>query len=314
MPAPSDIAWFEDLTGVRETTYAKTRAAFTPNSHKTVILTPAGPLPIGDFQMPCLKALVQSLPLPSGLPNTIRVIKGDAFDLHHDPDNAGAVFQVASQFNCLEHIAPGRGLEAGLSGYARDRTQGPACALACPADLLFRHFFVQTPKQQLDGAAGIFKELQDTQTTPPWKMVNGYLVPVKGGTISAVGTVSHLSETQLRRLMGHLRVGVTWGAWVSRAEQRVTQVYCSAVPLSYFRARYPEPYYPLASMFLKGAYTATLAIAARQKARGGSGKVFLTRVGGGAFWNPPALIDAAMAHAMTRLEGRGLEVYLVERE
>jgi hypothetical protein len=48
------------------------------------------------------------------------------------------VFQVASQFNVLEMVSPDVGPEAGVTGYQHDRTQGPACAMSCPAATVFR--------------------------------------------------------------------------------------------------------------------------------------------------------------------------------
>merc|ERR1712226_959054 len=66
-------------------------------------------------------------------------IVGEARNLHLDPANEGAVFQVASQFNCLEMPHPSVTPEDGVSGYFYDMTQGPACALACPAATVSRN-------------------------------------------------------------------------------------------------------------------------------------------------------------------------------
>jgi len=43
------------------------------------------------------------------------------------------VIQAASQFNCLEMVSPNVTPEEGIANYIYDSTQGPACALACPA-------------------------------------------------------------------------------------------------------------------------------------------------------------------------------------
>lgn len=78
--------------------------------------------------------------------------------------DTGSVFQVASQFNCLEMVGPGERPEDGITQYFLDKTQGPgssascihafyaasiadfahrktACAMACPAATLFRNYF-----------------------------------------------------------------------------------------------------------------------------------------------------------------------------
>ena len=41
------------------------------------------------------------------------------------PEFAGALFQVASQFNLLEMVSPDVTPEHGVSGYAHDLTLGP---------------------------------------------------------------------------------------------------------------------------------------------------------------------------------------------
>jgi len=56
--------------------------------------------------------------------------------LHLKTQNANSVFQAASQFNCLEMIGPGVYPENGVTIYSKDQTQGPACALTCPAALI----------------------------------------------------------------------------------------------------------------------------------------------------------------------------------
>ena len=54
---------------------------------------------------------------------------GDVQTLICEKNNQGSVFQVASQFNCLEMINPGVSPSRGITGYIGDPTQGPACAL-----------------------------------------------------------------------------------------------------------------------------------------------------------------------------------------
>ncbi|KPA85480.1 hypothetical protein ABB37_01771 [Leptomonas pyrrhocoris] len=51
-----------------------------------------------------------------------------------------AFFQVASQFNSLEFVSPDVTPEDGVTHYVYDRTQGPACALACMAGTAYRNY------------------------------------------------------------------------------------------------------------------------------------------------------------------------------
>lgn len=71
------------------------------------------------------------------------VISDDVRSLHTDGRNAGAVFQVASQFNALEMVGPDVRPEDGVTRYASDPTQGPACAISCPAGTVFRNYLCQ---------------------------------------------------------------------------------------------------------------------------------------------------------------------------
>jgi hypothetical protein len=64
---------------------------------------------------------------------TYEELRGDVSLFIRNPSLGGALFQVASQFNLLEMISPDVGPEAGVTIYQHDRTQGPVCAMACPA-------------------------------------------------------------------------------------------------------------------------------------------------------------------------------------
>eukprot|EP01045_Picozoa_sp_COSAG04_P018452 COSAG04_NODE_1708_length_5862_cov_2.503384_4_plen_169_part_00 len=68
---------------------------------------------------------------------------GDVSAFHGEASNALATFQAASQFNCLEFVGPDVVPEEGVTGYAGDRTQGPACSIACGPATVFRNYFVQ---------------------------------------------------------------------------------------------------------------------------------------------------------------------------
>jgi hypothetical protein len=284
---------------------------------RTSVTTPAGTFPTGDFTFLQLNDILGTLPpAKRGRELVARPLSADAFDLHHSPRAAGAVIQVASQFNCLEHPNPACGMLNGVSGYVHDRTQGPACALACPFDLLFRHYCAQSPDNQLDGTADLWHELRNAAFDNPWNMRNGYLLPNGQETLRASRFLGGLTPASYGRMRGLVRIGVTRGAWVARARQRVTQVYCSAIPMAYFGDRLPAgggAFRPLARLFLEAAYLATLTVAATQQAQGGSGTVFLTRVGGGAFGNPRTLIDDALSSALLRMRGYPLDVFIVER-
>jgi hypothetical protein len=60
-------------------------------------------------------------------------VTGDVRQMHQSPENAGALFQVASQFNLLEMTSHDVTPERGVIRYQHDRTQRPACAIAAGA-------------------------------------------------------------------------------------------------------------------------------------------------------------------------------------
>ena len=69
---------------------------------------------------------------------------GESRGMHTLPENHNAVIQAASQFNLLEFPGPRNLPEDGITGYIYDRTQGPACAIACAAGTAYRNYLMPT--------------------------------------------------------------------------------------------------------------------------------------------------------------------------
>ena len=63
---------------------------------------------IGELELVPLQALRERAKSAGGLPGRlkVRVVTGDVRQMHRLPENAGALFQVASQFNLLEMTRP----------------------------------------------------------------------------------------------------------------------------------------------------------------------------------------------------------------
>jgi len=98
---------------------------------------------IGELELVPLQVLrerVKSTGVPSGRLK-VSVVIGDVRKMHQEPENAGALFQVASQFNLLEMDRPTVTPEDGVTRYQHDRTQGPACAIAAGAATIYRNYF-----------------------------------------------------------------------------------------------------------------------------------------------------------------------------
>ncbi|CAD7973877.1 unnamed protein product [Amoebophrya sp. A25] len=103
------------------------------------------------------------------------------------PGNKLATFQVASQFNCLEQIDMGGYPEQGVTRWAFDHTQGPACCLCTGPAMLVRNYFTgQSRNNQINNLADVTdyvvksmassKRKKDSveHPKPPWEVIAGY--------------------------------------------------------------------------------------------------------------------------------------------
>ena len=182
--------------------------------------------------------------------------------------------------------------------------------MACAAGTLYRNYFVKLGEQtgqseamQLNTLANLEAALGNAERGL-WEMVNGYLLPHASG-LQQVTELIRGREAELRAL---IRVGMQADTEVTlpNCGHTVTQVYASAVPMAYASAG-ERGWEALARLVLEAAYELTLLIAAQSPKK----RVFLTRLGGGAFGNPDAWIDDAIVRAIEQVQGAGLEVFLV---
>ena len=252
-------------------------------------------------------------------------MRGDVRSLHQARENAGALFQVASQFNLLEMISPDVTPEQGVTRYQGDHTQGPACAIAAGAATIYRNYFApfdggygQTAKRQLDGLADIGSALSGALNIPVgelWKMQNGYAMCARTGLDAIDRHLERLQEDQLDVLRGKLRIGIHRDVEVTEAigpdRPQVSQAFCSALPVAYNRAVPGECWASFASLVLEASYEATMWATVLNARRGASNVVFLTLLGGGAFGNREKWIYAAIRRALQLVKTFHLDVRLV---
>lgn len=240
----------------------------------------------------------------------LREVVADVRDLHADPANAGAIFQVASQFNGLEMISPEVPPEAGITSYASDLTQGPACAMACGAGTLYRAYLVplegeqgQSAERQLDGLDALEAHLGAPGAH--WRMVNGYALASEGGLAEIDRRLARGEGAILRDLV---RVGVQERTEVTIGKppgHLVSQVYCSAMPVAY--SEYvADAWEGFARLAVEAAYEATFLAALEAE-----GPLYLTLLGGGAFGNREEWIIDAIERALWLFAGRALDVRVV---
>jgi len=319
--------WFQRITGFREQDPASTRARLRVEGETLVSLVDGQRHGIGRLTMPSLHELRSAGPTATGRRTTVRNLVGDARALHRDPALAGALFQVASQFNLLEMSGPDVTPADGVTRYQHDRTQGPACAMAAGAATIYRNYFApvgdvtgQTEGPQIDTLAplgDVLSRCLDLPVSALWTMRNGYALCSADG-LAAIGALLRTAdETRMQRLRGTLCIGLHADVEVTDApppdrprRPRVSQAYCSALPVAY-TAVPPAAWAPFAQLVLEAAYEATLLAAHARHRAGGSATVLLTRLGGGAFGNHAAWIDAAIERALGQVADAGLDVRLV---
>ena len=240
------------------------------------------------------------------------------------PAYAGALFQVASQFNALEMTGPDVTPEDGVTRYAHDHTQGPACALAAAPATIYRNYFApveggvgQTRTRQLDGLADVGRALSAELSRPVsdlWTMRNGYALCSAPGLRAISDWLAAADAEEIDALRGRLSIGLHRDVEVTAPGAspgaRVSQAFCSALPVGYSSVP-PHDWRAFATLVLEAAYEATLLAGVLQAAGGGSSIVPLTLLGGGAFGNRREWIFAAIRHALERVRGFGLDIRIV---
>jgi hypothetical protein len=312
--------WFERLTGFRERPWEETRARLEVLGDRLHSRVNGRSYGIGGLELASVAELrVRALGAPKGSLR-LSTLTGDVRAMHADPANQGALFQVASQFNLLEMIGPEVTPEDGVSRYAGDHTQGPACAVAAGAATIWRNHFApvngesgQTATRQIDALADLGAALgNDSERL--WRMRNGYALCTADGLAEIAARLAATSAAQVDALRDQLRIGLHWDVEVTDARHEprpvVSQAFCSALPVAYtgIPARHWRAF---ATLVLEGAYEATLWAAALNAARGASNIVYLTRLGGGAFGNDAEWIDAAMQRALALARDVALDVRVV---
>ena len=317
--------WFERLTGFKESSYAETRQHLAVKGTTLVSKINGKSYEAGELETPALAELraraAAVLERTRGELGelTVASVVSDVRQLHRDPANRHALFQVASQFNLLEMVGPGVTPEDGVTRYAQDHTQGPACAIAAGAATIYRNYFApvdgqhgQTSRRQIDCLRDVGAALGN-QAGSLWEMRNGYALCTRDGLAAVDGLLKAMTPDQIDALRDKLRIGLHWRVEATEAAEPgwvVSQAFCSALPVSY--AGLPHaPWAAFATLVLEGAYEATLWAAVLNAHRFGSPVVFLTQLGGGAFGNDFAWIQAALRRALRLVEGLGLDVRIV---
>ena len=317
--------WFESLTGISEKSPEHMRSRLSLSDTKITSAENGRTMECGSLQTPSLaelrKETPQAPPLNSSSsrsPLPLREVVADVQDLHVDPANQGAMFQVASQFNLLEMAAPSVTPEEGVGIYEHDKTQGPACAIAAGAGTIYRNYFArvggkrgQSADRQIN-CLGEVGEALGNEDGKLWTMRNGYALATRSGLEIIADRLQSMSQTELEELRGRLRIGLQLDTEVTLedAGHRVSQAFCSALPVSY-SSHPPALWEPFARFVLEGAYEATLRAAHLNGERTGNKTAFLTLLGGGAFGNNSSWILDGLEHGLQVCAPLNIDVAVV---
>jgi hypothetical protein len=314
-------SWFYDLTGFNEHTFGSRQEdlrhvyenlSYNPYLNELTSRPTERRFKCGTFKASSQTDLMsEAMNLGWQDEDDCRVstIMADVTDLHKDISNAGSVFQVASQFNALEMIGPSILPSSGISRYENDLTQGPACAMACGAGTIFRNYFLQTDDTQINMAEDMLPSYKDGD----WGIYsNGYLM-IRPNVLSQILRINHSTPGYTFEPFNRIKVGVQKNTAVTLAgcNHNVTQVYCSALPISYYDYN-NDDLHLFGKYVLESAYKSTLSVAHINYRKHGVPEVFLTLLGGEAFGNKFDCIMQAMCDAIsTMVKGNNLHIKIV---
>lgn len=312
--------WFRDLFGFDEVSPEQVRRNLSVDGMRLHSNVNGRSFQHGTLEVDSLAALREKAPQPERFQGQLKVKEfiGDVQFLHELAGNRHALFQAASQFNLLEMVHPQVTPEQGIGRYEYDRTQGPACAIACGAGTAYRNYFVpvngatgQTAERQIDCLDLMGSELNN-DALGLWKMSNGYVLSNEAGLVHIAAVLRDMDDAARQRLKGKLKIGLQWDTEVTLADpaQIVSQAYCSALPLAYSHVD-ANRWEPFARLTLEATYEATLHAALINLEQRGSNLVYLTLAGGGAFGNPSAWIVDAIAQALRKFKDAPLDVRIV---
>jgi hypothetical protein len=227
------------------------------------------------------------------------------------------LFQVASQFNCLE--SPGPWIVP-VAAYFSDPTQGPRASVSAFPSTLHRHYAAP-------GAAGRFAQQTDhVQIDLLADVFAAGRSPVSNGYLADAGRLgSEAVATALEERFDHIRIGVHddvevvlgydwYGAIDDGSQGRIAQCFTSTAAGASYGARraFGACFERVCLQLLRAAYLGTLLAAVTL----GRSPVVLTLVGGGAFGNPLELIWESIAWAFDQVhvpDSRRLDVIVNAR-
>lgn len=215
----------------------------------------------------------------------------------------GSLFQVASQFNCLESPGP---FVSTVERYLTDPTQGPRASISAFPATLLRTYAAPAPGggtfvQTTDGPQ--IELLGDVCDPAVARAQNGYLMDDSVRDTAAFFAAIH-DQLDAIKVGVHdgveVVLGYDWdGAILGGQRRHVAQVLTSTVAGgAYGGEGLGAMFEPICRVLLRAAYLGTLFAAAAL----GKDRVVLTLIGGGVFSNPVTAIWEGIQVALAEVE------------
>ena len=208
--------WFDELLGFKEQNPEQVRKNILISENKLISRKNKKSYQYGELSTPSLTELRNSISVSTTLERKLKLteVVANVQSLHCSAENNSAFFQAASQFNLLEMVSPNVTPEEGVGGYEYDRTQGPACAIACGAGTIYRNYFAhvngktgQTFDNQIDCLKDIGLALEYDKLGL-WEMSNGYALLTNEGLKYINKVINDCNVDEFEQLKGLLRIGV----------------------------------------------------------------------------------------------------------
>ena len=215
--------WFEKITGFIERDYDQVHDNISTTDQNLFSKVNQKNYSIGCFECLFLKDLRNKTlnQIRTEEKSSCSIIIDDVRNLLNSATNNGSIFQVASQFNCLEMVSPDVTPEQGIKRYEWDRTQGPACSIAAVAATIYRNYFIpmdkdfgQTATRQINNLDSLTEKLagdMNCNTSDLWSIKNGYVI-TNSHVMAAL--VSKFYEAKVKKF----KKVVVWGTGKPRRE------------------------------------------------------------------------------------------------
>ena len=229
----------------------------------------------------------------------------DIMNIESNPENDGATIQIASNFNCLDHIPSHpmyRPPLGKVSDYITYMVQAPPADVACGPALIYRQYFLPLPNGKI---GQLYDNLNLIESTP---------IEVQDGYTTKVPTTNWDWNNSEHYPIGlHSHAAVTLGRKFEMIENQIVhQIFCSAIAFNMI-PRNPENE-AIAQKILEVEYEETIKAAwelsLKYPDHKGSKKLFLTLIGGGVFKNSITSIVNAISNCEELIRKSGLEVFL----